>query len=137
MQLTRLDRYLRSRFVYETHIYTLRLPASIPAGTIAEELPESPGRKFKHRFILRSDKAVQELIEELRSANQMFTPRVVDREAWYVPLLAPNGKSVTWWLVWACFTAMGVFGLIHVAKIAWANEELRKNVSEAMKILQG
>ncbi len=137
MQLTRLDRYLRSRFVYETHIYTLRLPASIPAGTIAEELPESPGRKFKHRFILRSDKAVQELIEELRSANQMFTTRVVDREAWYVPLLAPNGKSVTWWLVWACFTAMGVFGLIHVAKIAWANEELRKNVSEAMKILQG
>ena len=137
MQLTRLDRYLRSRFVYETHIYTLRLPASIPAGTIAEELPESPGRKFKHRFILRSDKAVQELIEELRSANQMFTTRVVDREAWYVPLLAPNGKSVTWWLVWACVTAMGVFGLIHVAKIAWANEELRKNVSEAMKILQG
>ena len=137
MKLTRLDRYLRSRFVYETHIYTLRLPASIPAGTIAEELPESPGRKFKHRFILRSDKAVQELIEELRSANQMFTTRVVDREAWYVPLLAPNGKSVTWWLVWACFTAMGVFGLIHVAKIAWANEELRKNVSEAMKILQG
>ena len=137
MQLTRLDRYLRSRFGYETHIYTLRLPASIPAGTIAEELPESPGRKFKHRFILRSDKAVQELIEELRSANQMFTTRVVDREAWYVPLLAPNGKSVTWWLVWACFTAMGVFGLIHVAKIAWANEELRKNVSEAMKILQG
>ena len=137
MQLTRLDRYLRSRFVYETHIYTLRLPASIPAGTIAEELPESPGRKFKHRFILRSDKAVQELIEELRSANQMFTTRVVDREAWYVPLLAPNGKSVTWWRVWACFTAMGVFGLIHVAKIAWANEELRKNVSEAMKILQG
>lgn len=137
MQLTRLDRYLRSRFVYETHIYTLRLPASIPAGTIAEELPESPGRKFKHRFILRNDKAVQELIEELRSANQMFTTRVVDREAWYVPLLAPNGKSVTWWLVWACFTAMGVFGLIHVAKIAWANEELRKNVSEAMKILQG
>ena len=67
----------------------------------------------------------------------MFTTRVVDREAWYVPLLAPNGKSVTWWLVWACFTAMGVFGLIHVAKIAWANEELRKNVSEAMKILQG
>ena len=137
MQLTRLDRYLRSRFVYEPHIYTRRLPASIPAGTIAEELPESPGRKFKHRFILRSDKAVQELIEELRSANQMFTTRVVDREAWYVPLLAPNGKSVTWWLVWACFTAMGVFGLIHVAKIAWANEELRKNVSEAMKILQG
>lgn len=137
MQLTRLDRFLRERFVYETHVYTLRLPATIPAGTIAEELPESPGRKFKHRFILRSDKAVAALIAELRNANQMFTTRVVDREAWYVPLIAPNGKSVTWWLVWAAFTAVGVFGLIYVAKMAWANEELRKNVMEALEILKG
>lgn len=137
MQLTRLDRYLRERFVYETHVYTLRLPASIPAGAIAEELPESPGRKFKHRFILRSDKAVASLIEELRSANQMFTTRVVDREAWYVPLLAPNGKSVTWWVVWAGVTAVIVFGLIYVGKIAWANDELRKNAAEALKILKG
>ncbi len=136
MQLTRLDRFLRERFVYETHVYTLRLPASIPPGTIAEELPESPGRKFKHRFILRSDKAVRQLIDELRNANQMFTTRVVDREAWYVPLLAPNGKSVTWWLIWASMTAVGVFGLIHVAKMAWANEELRKNVAEALELLK-
>ncbi len=137
MQLTRLDRYLRERFVYETHVYTLRLPAAIPPGTIAEELPDSPGRKFKHRFILRSDKAVRQLIDELRNANQMFTTRVVDREAWYVPLLAPNGKSVTWWLVWAGITAVGVLGLVQVAKMAWANEELRKNVSEALEILKG
>ena len=136
MQLTRLDRFLRERFVYETHVYTLRLPASIPPGTIAEELPESPGRKFKHRFILRSDKAVRQLIDELRNANQMFTTRVVDREAWYVPLLAPNGKSVTWWLIWASMTAVGVFGLIHVTKMAWANEELRKNVAEALELLK-
>jgi len=137
MQLTRLDRYLRERFVYETHVYTLRLPASIPAGTIAEELPDVPGRKFRHRFILRSDKAVATLIEELRSANQMFTTRVVDREAWYVPLLAPNGKSVTWWLIWAVVTAVGVLGVIHVGRTAWANVELRKNLGEALEILKG
>jgi hypothetical protein len=44
MQLTRLDRWLRERYVYETHVYTLRLPETVPAGVIAEELPESPGR---------------------------------------------------------------------------------------------
>jgi len=137
MQLTRLDRYLRERFVYETHVYTLRLPASIPAGTIAEELPDVPGRKFRHRFILRSDKAVATLIEELRSANQMFTTRVVDREAWYVPLLAPNGKSVTWWLIWAVVTAVGVLAVIQIGQTAWANEELRKNLGEALEILKG
>ncbi len=136
MQLTRLDRYLRERFVYETHVYTLRLPSSIPAGAIAEELPETPGRKFRHRFILRSDKAVGALIDELRNANQMFTTRVVDREAWYVPLIAPNGKSITWWLVWAMVTALIVCGLAYLAKMAWANEDLRKNAAEALELLK-
>lgn len=136
MQLTRLDRYLRERFVYETHVYTLRLPASIPAGAIAEELPETPGRKFRHRFILRSDKAVGALIDELRNANQMFTTRVVDREAWYVPLIAPNGKSITWWLVWAMVTALIVCGLAYLANMAWANEDLRKNAAEALELLK-
>jgi hypothetical protein len=136
MQLTRLDRYLRERFVYETHVYTLRLPESIPAGAIAEELPETPGRKFRHRFILRDDKAVGALIENLRNANQMFTTRVVDREAWYVPLIAPHGKSVTWWLIWAAVTAAALFGVVYVAKIAWANEELRKNAVEALELFK-
>ena len=136
MQLTRLDRYLRERFVYETHVYTLRLPDSIPAGAIAEELPESPGRKFRHRFILRNDKAVGALIESLRNGNQMFTTRVVDREAWYVPLLAPKGKSVTWWLIWAGVSAVGIFGLVCVARVAWANEELRRNVTEALQLFK-
>jgi hypothetical protein len=136
MQLTRLDRYLRERFVYETHIYTLRLPTSIPAGVIAEELPEVPGRKFRHRFILRSDKAVQCLISELRDGNQMFTTRVVDREAWYVPLLAPSGKSVTWWIIWAAVTAAIVFGAVFLGKMLWANEELRKNAAEALKLFK-
>jgi hypothetical protein len=81
----------------------------VPAGVIAEELPESPGRRFKHRFILRSDASVKVLIEELRNGNQMFTTRVVDREAWYVPLIAPNGKSITWWMIWLGIT--GLFGL--------------------------
>jgi len=137
MELTRFDRWLRERFVYETHVYTLRPPESVPAGVIAEELPESPGRKFKHRFILRSDRAVEALIEQLRESNQMFTTRVVDREAWYVPLIAPQGKSVTWWLVWMALTMVGVFGLVHLGRLAWANPELRKNVNEAIEILKG
>ncbi|MCW1915119.1 hypothetical protein OJ996_16150 [Luteolibacter sp. GHJ8] len=136
MQLTRLDRYLRERFVYETHVYTLRLPESIPAGAIAEELPDSPGRKFRHRFILRNDKAVGALIESLRNGNQMFTTRVVDREAWYVPILAPQGKSVTWWLIWAAASGLGIFGLVRVAQAAWANEELRRNVAEALQLFK-
>ncbi|WP_193211053.1 hypothetical protein [Luteolibacter marinus] len=137
MQLTRLDRWLRQRFVYETHVYTLRRPEFVPAGVIAEELPDTPGRKYKHRFIVRSEVSVNALIENLRSANQMFTTRVVDREAWYVPLIAPQGKSVTWWFVWFGITAVIAFILVHFARMAWENPELRDNVAEAIEILKG
>ena len=51
MQLTRFDRWLREKFVYETHIQTLRSPDSIPAGMRAEELPDAPGRRYKHLFV--------------------------------------------------------------------------------------
>jgi hypothetical protein len=80
---------------------------------------------------------VQRLIQQLREGNQMFTTRVVDREAWYVPLIAPQGKSITWWFVWLGVTAGVVFGLVHLGRLAWSNPELRKNVSEALQILKG
>ena len=137
MQLTRLDRWLRERFVYETHVYTLRPPETIPAGIIAEQLPESPGRRYKHRFIARSDQAVKALIEQLKNSNQMFTTRVVDREAWYVPLVAPNGKSISWWFIWLGISAIIAFVVIHIGKMAWESEEVRKNVAEALEILKG
>ena len=137
MQLTRLDRWLRERYVYETHIYTLRMPDHIPVGTIAEELPEAPGRRFRHRFILRSESAVNELVAHLRDANQMFTTRVVDREEWYVPFIAPQGKSVTWWFVWFAISLVGAYGLLQLARMAWANPNLQKNLGEALEILKG
>jgi hypothetical protein len=67
----------------------------------------------------------------------MFTTRVVDREAWYVPLIAPNGKSITWWFIWLGITLVVVFFLVHLGRLAWANPELRKNVAEAFEILKG
>lgn len=137
MQLTRLDRWLRERFVHETHVYTLRLPESVPAGVIAEELPDAPGRQYKHRFIVRSDAAVRTLIGQLQDGNQMFTTRVVDREAWYVPLIAPSGKSITWWFIWLGITMVAVAGVVYLGRMAWANPELRKNVTEALEILKG
>lgn len=136
MQLTRLDRWLREKFVHETHVYTLRLPEQIPAGILVEELPDVPGRKFKHRFIVRKSSAADALISALKENNQMFTTRVVDREAWYVPLVAPKDKSITWWLIWVILTMAGAFALSQLGRKLWANEELRKNLMEALDILK-
>ena len=56
MQLTRFDRWLREKFVYETHIQTLRPPETVPAGMRVVELPDVPGKRYKHLFVTGSSK---------------------------------------------------------------------------------
>jgi hypothetical protein len=137
MQLTRFDRWLRKRFVYETHIYTMRPPEEIPAGIIAEELPDTPGRRFRHRFIARKPELADQVISFLKGNNMMFTTRVVDRSAWYVPLIAPKGKSLTYWLAWSIITTVAVFGIASGLRKLWAMPGIRDNVIDAMNVLKG
>ncbi|MCU0796864.1 MAG: hypothetical protein MUF31_13125 [Akkermansiaceae bacterium] len=136
MQLTRFDRWLRRTFVHETHVYSLRPPEFLPPGVRHEELPDIPGRQYHHRFIARSDKAVDALLEQFKQHSQMFTTRVVDRRTWYVPLLAPKDKSVTWWCAWVVISAIGLFVLTSALRALWNNPTFRKNAAEALEILK-
>lgn len=136
MQLTRFDRWLRERFVYETHVYTLREPETIPAGVIVEEMPDAPGRRFRHRMIIRSEDQAQSIISRLKASNQMFTTRVVDRQEWYVPFLAPKDKSVTWWVIWAFILSIGGFFLIRGGLNLWNSPIIQDNIQDAIKTMK-
>ena len=137
MQLTRFDRWLREKFVYELHIQTLRPPESIPAGIRAIDLPEAPGKRYKHLFIAASSKAADELIRQLKENNQMYTAQVVDREAWYVPFIAPKEKSVTWWLFSTAVITVSVFFVLIYVKGLFEDPEFRKNFLEAVELMKG
>jgi hypothetical protein len=137
MQLTRFDRWLREKFVYEIHIQTLRPPDSIPAGIRAVDLPEAPGRRFKHLFIAGSSKAADKLILQLKENNQMYNTQVVDRDAWFVPFLAPKNKSVTWWLISTILIGTSVFFALLYIKGLVQNPEFRKNFMDSLEILKG
>ncbi len=137
MQLTRFDRWLRERFVYETHIQTLRLPEEIPARIQAVELPEAPGKRYRHLFIAKRSKDADELIQYLKEGGQMYSTQIVDREAWYVPFIAPKDKSVTWWIVSVVFITIGIFYVLLFIKGLTQNPEFQKNFSEALEILKG
>jgi hypothetical protein len=137
MQLTRFDRWLREKFVYELHIQTLRPPESIPHGIRAIDLPEAPGRRYKHLFIAGSSKAADELIHLLKENSQMYTTQVVDREAWFVPFIAPKDKSVTWWLFSTAVILVAVFFALLYLKSLVEDPEFRKNFLEALEIMKG
>jgi hypothetical protein len=136
MQLTRFDRWLRERFVHETHVYTLRPPAELPAGIRHELMPETTASKYRHRYIAKHGKHADELIQRLKADSQMFTTRVVERKAWFVPYLAPKNKSVTWWVAWKIVAAVSVFFVLVWLKSLWNNPEVRAHLKDAVKVLQ-
>lgn len=137
MQLTRFDRWLRETFVHEIRVYSLRPPQVLPSGIKATNLPDAPGRKYRHQYTACSSKAADALIAEFKNHNQMFTTRVVDRSAWYVPLIAPEGKSISWWCLWLVIAAVGLFFTATALHSLWINPTFRKNLDEAIEIFQG
>ena len=137
MQLTRFDRWLRERFVYETHIKTLRAAASIPRGIRAQQLPDIPGVRYKYLYIARKNKTADAFIASLRDANLMFFTSVVDRKSWFVPWIAPNNKSLTWRLAWIVLAATSAFYVISYLVALLSQPEVRQMFAEAIEVLKG
>ena len=137
MQLTRIDRWLKEKFVYEIHILTLRKGENVPRTMREIELAEKPGRRFRFLYTTGDAEAAERFLNELKENNQMFTTRVKDKEAWWVQFIAPEGKSPTWYVV-SVFLLMGALtpvviwgrGLLH-------NPEFMKNLEGVKDILRG
>jgi len=136
MQLTRFDRWLRERYVYETHIHTLRPPESLPEGIRAVELPEVPGKRYKHLYVAKQNEAADALISQLKEDGQMYTTQIVDNDAWYVPFIAPKDKSLTWWLFSVfLFTICAFFVLLYLRGLV-EDPDFKKNFMEALKLFK-
>ena len=136
MQLTRFDRWLREKYVYETHIHTLRLPESLPAGIQTRDIPDVPGKRYKHLFVASRSSAADQLISQLKENSQMYTTQIVDRSDWYVPFIAPKDKSVTWWLFSMAVIVISVFVALIYLKTLAEDPIFRENFMEALKLFR-
>lgn len=137
MQLTRFDRWLREKYIYEMHVKTLRPAESLPDGVRMVEIPDVPGKRYKHLYIAKSNHAADNLIAVLRENSQMYITEVVERDVWYRPFIAPKNKSVTWWLFSTIVILIcGFFVLIYVKSLA-QDPEFQKNFKETIQIFKG
>jgi hypothetical protein len=135
MQLTRLDRWLREKFVYQTQIHTLRPPNSLPAGVKYLKTPDVPGKRYKYLYVANRTKAADQLIAYLKESGQMYTTQVVDRKRWYVPFIAPKTKSVTWWIISTIVTIVTICVIIVCIDKLASDPEFRRNFMDAFKLL--
>jgi hypothetical protein len=135
MQLTKIDRWLREKFIYRTHIYTMRLPETgLPSSILVEELEESPTRKFRYRLIANADNDVRAVISTLKAGNQMFATRIEEANPWYKKIIAPEGKSFFFRVVWIGVTVVTVISVISACSIALSNPEFRGQLMEAIDL---
>lgn len=137
MQLTRFDRWLKTKFVYETQILTLRPVENTPKGMKRIDLPDSPGRRFKHLYKTNKAKVAATFINELKEENQMFSTSVVDRDTWLAQFVAPENRSPTWYLV-SVFCLMSLLAPI----VSWVRDLIRspefmENMRGVMDIIKG
>ncbi|MCF7676148.1 MAG: hypothetical protein K9M97_12440 [Akkermansiaceae bacterium] len=135
MQLTRFDRWLRKRFVYETQVQTLRRPESIPDGVRIKELPEVAGKRFRFLFTIHNDQLSERFIHQLKEENLMFSTTVVDRQGWYVRWVAPAERSLTWFIIWIILGSIASFFVVRYIYALATNPEVIKMFQDAYNSL--
>lgn len=136
MQLTRIDRWLIEEFVHETHIHTLRPPVGkLPRGVREVPVPEVQGRRYNHHYIAKNPRAADALALALRDNGQMFSTQVSNRRSWYVPLIAPAGKSITWRIIWAIFFTISATSATAYVHHLWSDLTFRENFIQAIRTL--
>lgn len=138
MQLTKFDRWLKESFIYETHIFTLRLPEDgLPRKVIVKDIEAGKTGDYNYRLIIKSKKLTDTVISELKANHLMYATRVVEGRHWYNSLLAPKGKSFTYrWI-------LRFMGLVGGAYIIWViimmlqNESLMELLKATLQDLIG
>lgn len=114
--LTKVDHWLRERYLLQTHLYTLRLPEALPSGVKASELPQSVTRRYRYRIVSNTNELTDKTIKILNDQGLMFATQVIERKTWLKPIIAPKSGSViltVFWLVSFLGLIMGTMKLAH------------------------
>ena len=134
MQLTRFDRWLRETFCYEIHIRTLRPAESVPKGVREVPQEDDPTKRYKCLYVIRKSRVADRFIEQLKEANQMFQTEIHERGGFFVRMVAPAEKSVTWWLITTVIILCSLASVAFYVYTLFQNPEFRQEFSDAVKL---
>ena len=135
--LTPVDHWLRQKFLYQTHVYTLRLPEKLPRGVKVRELPASPSNKFRYRIVASSNATTDKLVEKLGEAGLMFKTQVVERKTALKPIICPKGGSILLTVFWM-FSMVGLtIGALKMFRILTSDPVFMANLRDAFSLFTG
>ena len=101
------------------------------------DLEEKPGRRFKHLYITASAKVAESFLEKLKQNNQMFSTKVVDKQGWWVEIIAPEAKSPTWYVVSVIILMAGLAPVLIWLRSLTRDPEFMENLRGVLEIFKG
>jgi len=103
MQQTALDRTLKRKFVYYTHVYCNTLPHSLPPKVLLEETTPEMGSLYLYRITVQNERLLNEVTARLEVENITYTSRVAERQGLRQKTFGNPHKSFTMQVAWAVF----------------------------------
>ena len=128
------------RSMFKASVAALGLTAITAAGAFADGHGLSGDLKITSDMSNPAPRAVMEgLVADFGELhpNLNIELTIVDREAWFVPFIAPKEKSVSWWFISVVLISISLFyGLLYLKGLV-QDPEFQKNFAEAIEILKG
>lgn len=123
MQQTKLDAWLKSRFVYFHEIHCLVVPKLMPPGTTVRRNTNLTTSMWRFVIVCPSDQVATLVIAAMVRERLSYSLVTKTRKGWWVKHLSPPDKrSFTYQWVWRCAKAgctSGFFFLSPLARLRW------------------
>jgi len=137
MQLTKFDRWLKESFIYETHIFTLRLPDfKLPRGVSVSELDQNTAGDYRFRLLIKNNKIADKTLTLLKENSLMCATHIVEGKHWYNRRIDPEGKSFTYQWILRCMTGVAILSAMIGIYILLQNPELISTVKDTLNELK-
>jgi hypothetical protein len=127
MQQSRLDHWLKRKFVHETQIYCNTLPQSLDTRFNVVEAPAGQPASHQYRITACNEDALLELVERFRGEGITYAATIQEKSGRLSDWIRRPGRSVTCEAIWLLFLMVGVGCLLYflpLTKIVTAARDL-------------
>jgi hypothetical protein len=113
MQQSRLDHWLKRKFVHETQIYCNTLPQSLDARFMVVEAPAGQPASHRYRVTADNEDALLDLVERFRGEGITYAATIQEKSGRLSNWICRPGRSVTCEVIWMLLIAVGVGCLLY------------------------
>lgn len=108
MQQSKLDHWLKRKFVHETQIYCNTLPQDLDLRFKVVEAPAGQPASHRYRITACNEDALLDLVERLRGEGITYAATILEKSGRLSNWICRPGRSVTCEAIWLLLTVTGV-----------------------------